>query len=271
MEFELIEAGCCYAFENIILSGGRLKKLRLPSLVGILFHPTEGIILFDTGYSWRFYEATARVPHKLFSWLTPTDVAPEDTVRAKLEAMGFDPELVTHVIVSHFHADHVGGLKDFPNARIVCAYDAYHHVINLKEIEALRQGVLLELLPDDMNRRIWLFDKDPNVKKSRKAPLGNVYDLFDDGTILLNHLPGHHIGQIGALLNTSGGKYFMISDACWLSRSFEENRMPSLATRWLQSDWKAYGESLDKVALFHKKNPDVHIIPSHCPEVLEYV
>ncbi|MGY1436641.1 MBL fold metallo-hydrolase [Streptomyces reniochalinae] len=43
---------------------------------------------------------------------------PGETLLARVVSLGFDPGDVSDVILTHHHRDHVGGLSDFPSARV---------------------------------------------------------------------------------------------------------------------------------------------------------
>ncbi|MCP4441038.1 MAG: MBL fold metallo-hydrolase [Aureispira sp.] len=265
---KLLQAGCCYGQENIVLKGGRFKRIKFPALVGVFQHPKHGVILFDTGYTKRFAEETNSLPNKLFAWMLPHEVAPHQTALAQVQNMGFSASDVKYIIVSHFHADHVCGLSDFPEATIVCSKDAYANIRDIDERKALQQGVLTGLIPEDLEQRVWLYDGDERVKSMAYRPFKKVHDLFGDGSIVLFPLPGHQTGQIGALVQSEKEPMFLIADACWLSKAYKEMIMPSSLTKFLISDFKAYEDTLDKLNQFYRLYPDIPMIPSHCLETI---
>jgi glyoxylase-like metal-dependent hydrolase (beta-lactamase superfamily II) len=47
------------------------------------------------------------------------------TAIRQVQEMGFDPRQVTDIICSHLDPDHIGGLKDFPHARIHVSVEEY--------------------------------------------------------------------------------------------------------------------------------------------------
>jgi len=271
MKIKIIDTGYCQSFENVAIQGGAFKKIKYPSLVGILKHPTKGIILFDTGYSERFFEATKHFPCRFLSWMLPPTLLPDQSVKSQLEAMDIDAQDVNYIIISHFHADHTCGLKDFPNATFVYSTEALKHLTSLTtNIKATKEAILWDLIPKDLEQRSWLYQNDANVSNFKDEHLGLLYDLFGDGSILLNDLPGHLVGQIGAIITTNEEKYFLIADACWLSKSYRENILPSPIARLIISDFKAFKNTLKKIHYYHKANPTVHIIPTHCEKTVQH-
>jgi glyoxylase-like metal-dependent hydrolase (beta-lactamase superfamily II) len=271
MKIKLIDTGYCESFENIAIQGGAYKKIKYPSLVGILKHPTKGIILFDTGYSERIFEVTKRFPARIYSWILPPTLLPNQSVKSQLKTMGIAPEEVNYIIISHFHADHTCGLKDFHKATFVYSTTALEHLISLtSKIKATKEAVLWDLIPKDLEQRSWLYQNDATVLSFKDKHLGRSYDLFGDGSVLLNDLPGHLTGQIGALITTNKEKYFLIADACWLSKSYRQNILPSSISRLIISDFKAFKSTLKKIHYYHKANPAVHIIPTHCEKTVQH-
>ena len=85
---ELLTAGSCTHPEHVVLRNRRLRPLRFPALSALLHHPTRGPVLYDTGYGERFREATARLPERLYAWVTPVDLQPSDLVEHQLRTRG---------------------------------------------------------------------------------------------------------------------------------------------------------------------------------------
>lgn len=265
MDVQLLVCGYCDGKEHHVLKGGRRKTIKFPALTALIKHPEKGYILFDTGYSNRFYEETKKWPGKIYAFMTPTHVKEEEYLVNQLAKKGIQAEEIKYVIISHFHGDHICGMKDFPNAQFICSQEAFDNVQKVKDKawKAIFQGVLPGLLPEDFADRAWTYE-NKGLKVEEDDILGTCHDLFADGLIKTIPLPGHHYGQIGLLLQTKKGPLLLAADACWLGQAYKENRMPSSISKLLLSDWNAFKESLNKLHLFYKEYPEVAIIPTHC-------
>ena len=165
-------------------------------------------------------------------------------------------------MVSHFHADHIGGLKDFPKAQFICSKSAYNDVRNKKGISALRKGFIPSLMPADFHLRTKLIDFNNGI--SEDTLLGRSFDVFNDGSILLFALDGHAKGQIGAKLQTASGDVLLVSDAAWLRSNYVNLQLPHPVVRLFFDSWKEYKSSLKRLHQYYKSNPTAQIIPSHC-------
>ena len=92
-------------------------------------------------------------------------------------------------------------------------------------------------------------------------------DLFGDGSLRGIPLPGHAFGQMGLAFNDSEGMpVFLCSDAAWYLESIRDRRPPSTAVRFLFSSLSEFLDTFELLCQFHEDNPDVEIIPAHCPE-----
>ena len=94
-----------------------------------------------------------------------------------------------------------------------------------------------------------------------------ILQCFGDGLIRLLSLPGHACGQIGALVEATGGSVLLSADACWLSRGYRELRNAHWLTRLIVDDAGQTRETLDKVRELGISHPALRIFPTHCPEV----
>jgi glyoxylase-like metal-dependent hydrolase (beta-lactamase superfamily II) len=259
----LLDTGYCLAWEDHALAGGRHAQIQCHSLVALLQHPQHGWLLWDTGYHPRILEATATLPYSLYRRITPLFLRPELAVARQLGAFGLKPPDIRLIFVSHFHADHIAGLRDFPDATYVTLRAAYQHVAPRRGFSALRRGFLPMLLPGDFARRA----EFPDTFAGPLLPgLGPTCDYFGDGSLLLVLLPGHARGQIGMLAQTESGPVLFAADCCWLSRSIREVRPPARIANFIADSPAAVLDTIRRAHTFAQAHPDVRIVPSHCPE-----
>ena len=269
VKFELKAAGYCEAQHHHAVKGAKKETIRFYATYAHIEHPEHGHILFDTGYTRRFYTATKTYPFKLYAQITKVFIKETEEACQQLKEAGIAPEDIRYIIVSHFHADHIGGLRDFPNARFICSESAYTDVKNRKGVAALSRGFIPELMPTDFHERAQLI----STKKggAHDSILGSMYDLFDDGSILLCGLSGHAKGQIGALLQTDEGKIFLVSDGVWLKPNYTHLQLPHPIVRLFFDSWKDFKSNLNKIHQYHKAHPETLIIPCHCRATYEAI
>lgn len=269
LHFRLLEAGCTWHPEISIYQGGSWKSCRFPASVVYIEHPRHGRILFDTGYSARFHEATAHFPEKLYALVTPVNLRPEETAVYQLSRLGIAAESIDYVIISHFHADHVAGLADFPRARYLFIDSAYREVMSYSRFQAVRKGFLKSLLPADFERRAQALL--PSQAKAVVSCLGHFpqFDLFQDGSLIGVALPGHAPGHMGLWLNQSPRPLFFVADACWLMRQIQENRAPTRLASLVMEDPGQYRSTIADLHRLYTKHPELQIVPCHCETSLQ--
>lgn len=267
LDIAFIAAGCCYQSSHLVLPGSTRRRMRFPALVVRMRHPEHGIVLFDTGYAPRVVDRCSGLPERVLVSLLPIEISPAQTARAHLAAEGIAAENVSHVILSHFHADHVGGLEDFPRAKLHCHLPSLQRLHGMSRWRTMRHGIVASLLPE-MKRDVQDVTALPRVQTGMEL-FPEAWDLFGDGSILLLELPGHADGQIGAIVTRNGGgRFFLVSDACWVQEAWRDLRMPSNLTRLVHHDFSAYRQMLHRLNGFQQKYPDVVIVPSHCEQTL---
>lgn len=257
-------AGYCYANEHHAIRTGRRVKIRFHALWALIQHPERGYILFDTGYTDRFYSATKSFPNKIYALITKVEIRKEDEIVSQLQRAGIRPEMINTIVLSHFHADHTAGLKDFPNAKIIASRAAWEYTDSLARAFSFSKGVLKDLHPDDLAQRLSFIEDTP--QHTIDGLPGANYDLFGDASVIAVPLPGHAAGQFGIVLQTERKKYFLIADACWLRQSFTDGVLPSPVVKLFFHSWNDFKTSLAKITDYHRKNPEVVIVPTHCYE-----
>jgi glyoxylase-like metal-dependent hydrolase (beta-lactamase superfamily II) len=267
-EVHFLECGCCRHPEAMTLAGGRLAPTEFPALGGLFLHPSEGAILYDTGYDAAFLEATRRFPQRFYRWLTPPELPAGASAADQLARFGLTPADIRWVVISHFHADHIAGLHAFPGADIACAKAGLANACRGGDWRALTQGVLRALIPADFASRAVFFEDRPRIAlPAAFAPFDEGADIFGDGSLLAVELPGHCPGHWGlAARGADDRQHLLAGDAAWSSRAIRENRPPPAITTGFLGDTEPYRRTLSRLHQLAAAAPELLITPSHCAE-----
>lgn len=83
----------------------------------LLIETDAGLVLVDTGFGAQDVKEPARLSRRMRALMRPR-LAFESTAIDQLRLLGFSPEDVRHIILTHLDFDHAGGLADFPHARV---------------------------------------------------------------------------------------------------------------------------------------------------------
>lgn len=268
-DVKLLSAGFCVHPEFMSIRGGSLKPCRFPAGFVYLRHRDHGPALFDTGYSDHFHRETRTFPTRLYARMLPPHFEAAERACEQLRAFGVAPDDVRTVIVSHFHADHIAGLGDFPRAKIVCARAGFDAIRQAHGLRGLMQGLLPGLMPADSDARVRYLDTMPMIDlPPQLASLGAGRDLFGDGSAILIDLPGHSIGQAGLYLPDSpAGSLLMVADAAWSIEAVERCLPPPGPVTFLLGQHALYRDTLRKLHDLRQAVPQLAIRPSHCRHV----
>lgn len=168
--------------------GSQEGTLQFPSY-GILVEHEKGLILIDTGCA-----MDPAFPDRIDKgFVTYTE---EDMIENRLGSLGYKPEDIDYVIITHMHIDHAGDFQLFPNATFITAREEYANAI---------------------------IDENAPTPASMKAEWANPYrkwhfvdrgtESFADDIELINYGPGHSYGMLGVLLKTKDlGDVLVASD-----------------------------------------------------------
>ncbi len=228
---------------------------QFPSGVFLYDAPDGRRVLFDTGYATGDWDTGWR--GAVYRRLLPPIVDEEDDVAAQLRAVGVEPASVTHVVLSHLHPDHVGGVRRFPSATFVLTEGTLRTLAEPR----LRTGVLTGLLPAwfATAARTLLGPGDFRTVDVAGVPL-RAADLLGDGAYLVVDLPGHADGHVGALVE---GRVLLAGDAAWGSDLLEATGSMRRLPRLVQHDPERYAQTA--ATLRALADAGIRIVCSHDP------
>ncbi len=265
----LLRAGSSSQLERLARRGGRWRRIAFPATFALLEHPSRGALLFDTGYAPRFFEATRPFPERLYRWLVPAAMGADQDAATQLAASGIGVAQVSTVVLSHLHGDHIGGLRDFPSARLVASgiqdlrgATPGRRLRGRAALSATGHGFLPALLPDDFSSRCVPVEDLPVVATGLPGLAGG-HDLLGDGSALAVPLPGHAPGHLGLWVPlTQGPPVLLVGDACWLGETLGGDLPPAVVLR-LMGDGGVYTHTIRLLERIRRERPDVWVVPSH--------
>ena len=223
----------------------------LPIYAFIIEHP-EGLIVVDTG-------ETARVAEPgYFPWWHPYYryglkewVQPEEEIGPQMRALGFDPNDVRWVLLTHLHTDHAGGLAHFPKAEHLVSRREY---MNAKGARGLARGFLSNRWPD------WFSPTLVDMQPEPIAPFPNSFPVTSVGDVRFVPTPGHTVGHLSVLVTAPEVTYFLAGDA-----SYTQELMLSEQIDGVSRDRFTARQTLENIHTFCSTTPTVYL-PSHDPD-----
>ncbi|MBN2386627.1 MAG: MBL fold metallo-hydrolase [Anaerolineales bacterium] len=102
---------------NCFTCNARPPSTLRTGLVCALVETDQGLVLIDTGPGLEDYAHPTGML-RLFKIVTDIPLNPQEAAVNQVRRLGFRPEDVRHIILTHMHFDHCGGLPDFPWAKV---------------------------------------------------------------------------------------------------------------------------------------------------------
>lgn len=185
---------------------GASGEITIPMPAYLIEHK-KGLILFDTGLVPASIDDPVGVYGELAE-LTGLKTKPEQRLDRQIEALGYKTEDITHVVLSHSHFDHSGGLYLFPNATFYAGGGEFNYAFwpssyttvyfRLEDIERAR----------NFNWR-WIYE--PQV------------DIFGDGSLIVLLTPGHTPGELSMLVRLPERNFILTGDTVHIRKQLETN------------------------------------------------
>ena len=230
MKIHILHCGYIRIAKSLLNNGGRFPsdlpkamiapdrdRAVLPNNAFLIEH-RAGLYLVDTGWCREIspageYDSKAveKVLPKHLAELYRPYVPAGMTAAEQLNEMGIRPEDLKAVLITHFDADNVAGLRSLKGAGeiIVPEDEAYWSVRTRYRIRQVR-----ELWEGTGYRRMF-------YRGHPVGPMHKAMDITGDGSIMMVSMPGHTDGHAGVMAR-EGDRYVLIAgDAAASVRNWE--------------------------------------------------
>ncbi len=249
----VFEAGYCTHAACMALRGAGMKVCRFPARA-YLIETAHGRFLWDTGYASHFIDSTRS---GLFAWyrrVTPVYFDEREAVVRQLGEQGIQTKDLSAVILSHFHGDHIAGLRDLQGTPTWLSGAGWAVTRSLRGIGALRKGFVPGLIPPAFESSMTAVERFPRIELPEElAPFTHAYAAPGaDGELLIVELPGHAAGHLGAFVATASGWVLLASDAAWSPASYREGVGPSRLAHIIMDDPARYYATLRMLNQLHR-------------------
>ena len=203
------------------------------SLQNYLIDTGSEVILVDTGIPAGTPE---EVPDENSMAFTGKDIC---TYMEAFAALGYKPEQVTKILLTHRHADHSGELRSFPNAKVY---------VNKDEMDAAELQGLTNLVPVSYTDGPYY-----NFPECQKIADG----------IYLIMAKGHTKGNSIVVVENDGLFYMLHGDITYCDEALYEDKLSVVF-----DDLPAARETQDRIREFVRNHPTVYC-STHTPQGYE--
>ena len=202
---------------SLLMQGGDNTMLDLPCPSFLIEHP-KGLVLFDTGCNPKIIDDAIGYWGEMARHL-PLQWKKSDTLDQQIKNVGYKPEDVKYVILSHAHLDHAGGLTYFPKAKFLAG----------------RNEIRYAYWPEPDKRWAFILNDYIPTRGYDWIELDQDFDLFGDGSLKFLLTPGHTPGECSLLVNLASRKILLTGDTVHVRAAVDTEATMPLDTDPIQS------------------------------------
>lgn len=244
------------------LNCGTLRTLAVGHQVChvLLVESDNGLVLVDTGFGIQDCDDPRRFGRLRRRLIRPA-LDHSETALRQIEQLGFTRSDVRHIIVTHFDADHIGGLADFPDARV--------HLTAAEAFGAMRSRSVGDRIR--FRRAQWahgpkIVEHDPAGEAWRGFAAAKELTEIGPGFVLVS-LPGHTLGHACVAVDAGHRWVLHAGDSFYHHGTLAGAPVPRALARLeklVALDQKLVEDNHIRLTELHRReDPDLMIVCSH--------
>lgn len=239
MKLYIFESAKMHVPDRGMMSG---RPSGIPVTIPVPFylidHP-NGLALFDTGMKLDNWPAEFR---------QDGEQRPDQMIDKQLARIGYKPDDIKYVIMSHLHLDHAGGMAFFPKATFI-----------------VRKSELRAAWWPERFQVHYIFEDFKDTRNFNFIELDDteVFDVFLDGSVLCIDTKGHSQGHQSLVVNLpKSGRYVLTADAAAMAEILDEGVLPAIT-------WNAEEAFKSLKKMQHLKREGSIVLMAHDPDQWE--
>lgn len=227
----------------------------------LLLETDDRLVLVDTGFGLDDIRAPRRRLGPVRHLIKPV-LEERETAYHQILALGLDPHDVRDIVLTHFDLDHIGGLADFPQARV--------HASSVEVRGAMRAPNLYERVryrPRQWSHGPRVVAHEPSGDPWRGFTAARALNDVADGLVMIG-LVGHSRGHTAVAVDTGDGWLLHAGDAYMLRAEVTGGSAPAAiaAMEWAEAhDRPQWRSSRAQLARVIEGDPGVTVFCAHDP------
>ena len=252
---------CAYVnvLRRAIIDDHSWGRMRMPFLCGVAEHREHGPILFDAPYG---HEGPANLGLLIGTVMKRTALVFDErwSVVPRIEEIGYRASDVGHILMTHLHYDHTGGMKTLAHATFHLSRDEWDWANDGSARRASGRGYAREDFAS-LKHRLELYEGIPHIAETSEG-----LDLFGDGSVEMLSLPGHSAGHCGYRIHLADGRtVFFAGDAAFTVAQLRGEEGLGFFPRAVASSITGARTSLRAMDRHLREHPEDLLITSHDP------
>jgi N-acyl homoserine lactone hydrolase len=229
-----------------------------PINVYVIEH-ANGLVLFDTGQDRASVIDDSYFPGGLagvvYDRLARFHIGAEETLEARLAALGYSVADVDTALVSHLHQDHIGGIRALSDAQLLVTGAEWAQLAGFSpEARGFLRGHI------DIPGAKWKHIGFDPTTDATVAPFTESLDLMGDGSLVLLPTPGHTAGSFSLLIRRRAlPPLLLVGDLTYEAALLERRQLPGVGNRG------QLAEPTEKVLALADRMPGLVVLPAHDP------